>query len=404
MRGRINAVQEVDLPGKIPPTVACFLLLAASTAAFALTFTEQEAKKIAAHGPWPAPWTRDPSNRVSGNRNAIDLGERLFFERRLSVNGELSCSRCHLPERNWTDGLPRAIGLAEVDRNAPSVVNVRYHRWFGWDGAHDSLWAQSINPILDPRELGMSAAGVAKLLRGDRDLSCRYGKTFGAAPGGDDEQVLVDAAKALAAFQETLVSGRTAFDEFREALARGDREAMAKYPEAAQRGLRTFVGRGACDACHVGPAFTSGEFHDTGITFFVRTGQVDPGRYEGIKKLLSDRMNLLGPYNDDPKRSTAAGTQHVSLEHRDFGEFKVPSLRNLESSMPYMHNGSLASLRDVVKHYSEIDPDRLRAGGERILKPLHLSDGETADLVAFLQTLSDRGGQYQRHPFPEDCR
>ncbi|HEV2220631.1 MAG TPA: cytochrome c peroxidase [Casimicrobiaceae bacterium] len=384
---------------------ALLALGAASAAALAApAFTGDEVRRIAAHGPWPAKWTRDPTNRVSGSTVAIDLGERLFFERRLSVNGQVSCSHCHLPERNWTDGLPRAVGLKEVDRNAPSVVNVRYHHWFAWDGAHDSLWAQSISPILDPRELGMSTASVATFIRGDRDLACRYRNTFGAAPGSDDEKILVDAAKALAAFQETLVSGRTAFDDFRDALARDDRAAMARYPESAQRGLKIFVGKGACDTCHTGPAFTNGEFHDTGISSFVRPGETDPGRYGGIKKLLGDRMNLLGPYNDDPKRSTANGTQHVSLEHRDFGEFKVPSLRNLESSMPYMHNGSLASLRDVVKHYSELSPDRLHSDGEAILKPLHLTDGETADLVAFLQTLSDRGGQYQRRPFPEDCR
>ncbi|HET7200391.1 MAG TPA: cytochrome c peroxidase, partial [Burkholderiales bacterium] len=344
---------------------ALLALGAASAAAFAApAFTGDEVRRIAAHGPWPAPWTPDPSNRVSGNKSAIDLGERLFFERRLSSNGQVSCSHCHLPERNWTDGLPRAVGLAEVDRNAPSVVNIRYHHWFAWDGAHDSLWAQSISPILDPRELGMSAAGVAKFIRGDRDLACRYRKTFGAAPGSDDEKILVDAAKSLAAFLETLVSGRTTFDEFRDALVRGDREAMAHYPEDAQRGLKLFVGKGACDTCHTGPAFTDGEFHDTGIR-----SETDSGRYGGIKKLLGERMNLLGPYNDDPKRSTAVGTQHVSLEHRNFGEFKVPSLRNLESSMPYMHNGGVATLRDVVKHYSEISPDRLH-NGEAILKPL----------------------------------
>ena len=384
---------------------ALLALGAASAAPFAApAFTGDEVRSIAAHGPWPAPWKPDPSNRVSGNKNAIDLGERLFFERRLSSNGQVSCSHCHLPERNWTDGLPRAVGLAEVDRNAPSVVNIRYHHWFGWDGAHDSLWAQSISPILDPRELGMSAAGVATFIRGDPDLACRYRKTFGAAPSGDDEKILVDAAKSLAAFLETLVSGRTAFDEFRDALLRDDHQAMTHYPEDAQRGLKIFVGKGACDTCHTGPAFTDDEFHDTGTASLVRSGQVDPGRYGGIKKLLGDRMNLLGPYNDDPKRSTAIGTQHASLEQRNFGEFKVPSLRNLESSMPYMHNGSLATLRDVVKHYSEISPDRLHSDGEAIPKPLHLSDGETADLVAFLQTLSDRGGQYQRRPFPEDCR
>jgi cytochrome c peroxidase len=261
-----------------------------------------------------------------------------------------------------------------------------------------------VRPVLDPRELGAGAAHVAKILRGDRDLSCRYRKVFGSAPGTDDEKLLVDVAKALAAFQETLVSGRTAFDEFRDALARGDKAMAGRYPEPALRGLRIFVGRGSCNICHAGPAFTNGEFHDTGIPFFVRPGQVDTGRHGGIKRLLANRMNLLGPYNDDPKRSTATGTRHVSLEHRNFGEFRVPSLRNLESSAPYMHNGSLATLRDVVKHYSEISPDRLHSDGEAILKPLRLTGGEISDLVAFLETLSDRGGQYRRRPFPEDCR
>jgi cytochrome c peroxidase len=175
---------------------------------------------------------------------------------------------------------------------------------------------------------------------------------------------------------------------------------MARYPENAQRGLKLFVGKGACDTCHVGPAFTNGEFYDTGVA----PEKSDPGRYEGVKKLLGDRMNLLGPYNDDPKRSTATGTQHVTPEQSSIGEFKVPSLRNLESSMPYMHNGSLASLHDVVRHYSEINPDRLHSDGEAILKPLHLTDGEIEDLTAFLQTLSDRGGTYTRRPFAEDCR
>ena len=386
---------------------ACAILLLAAASAAALAapaFTEEDTRRIAAHGPWPAPWTRDPSNRVSGNADAIDLGERLFFERRLSANGAISCSRCHLPERNWSDGLPRAMGLEEVDRNAPSVVNVRYQHWFGWDGAHDSLWAQSVRPIVDPREMGASAALVAKLVRGDTDLSCRYRRTFGSAPAADDEKVLVDVAKALAAFQETLVSGRSAFDEFRDALVRGDRNDMSRYPEAAQRGLQIFIGKGSCEVCHVGATFSNGEFHDTGIGYFIRNGRVDPGRYGGIKKLLEDPTNLLGPYNDDPARSTATGTRHVSLEHRNFGEFKVPSLRNLEASAPYMHNGSLASLRDVVKHYSEINLDRLHSDGEQILKPLHLSDGEIADLTSFLESLSDRGGNYHRRPFPEDCR
>jgi len=377
------------------------LLLAAVQSAQA--FSDAEVRAIASHGPWPPAFRADPSNRVSGNPQAIDLGERLFFERRLSADGEQSCSRCHLPERNWTDGEQRARGIALVDRNTPSLSNVRLQRWFGWDGAHDSLWSQAIRPILDAKEMGSSAARVAKLLRADADLSCRYRKVFGP-PAAQDEKLLVDAVKAIAAFQETMTSGRSAFDDFRDALVKGDKAGVANYPESARRGLAIFIGRGSCNTCHVGPAFTNGEFHDTGIPFFIEPGRVDPGRREGIKKLLADRFNLLGPYNDDRKQSTATGTKHVVLEHRNFGEFKVPSLRNLALTAPYMHNGRLETLREVVDHYSNISPDRLHSDGEAILKPLKLGEGESKDLVAFLESLQDGGNNYRRVALAADCR
>jgi cytochrome c peroxidase len=376
-------------------------LLAAAPAVAA--FTEAETRAIAAHGPWPPAWRADPSNRASGNREAIALGERLFFEPRLSANGEVSCSRCHLPERNWTDGEPRARGLALTDRNTPSIANVRLARWYGWDGAHDSLWSQGIRPILEPKEMGASAAHVARLVREDADYACRYRKVFGAPPA-DDERLLVDVAKALAAFQETVTSGRTPFDEFRDALVKGDAAGIARYPDAAKRGLATFVGKGSCSVCHAGPAFTNGEFHDTGVPFFIEPGRVDAGRHEGIRKLLASRFNLLGRYNDDAARSTATGTRHVSLEHRNFGEFKTPSLRNLALTAPYMHNGRLATLRDVVNHYSTLSPDRLHADGEAILRPLRLTEEESRDLVAFLESLQDGGNNYRRVAFAADCR
>ena len=381
---------------------ALFLFLLAAAPA-APAFTEAEIRAIGAHGPWPPAFRPDPSNRVSGNKDAIELGERLFFERRLSANGEQSCSRCHLPERNWTDGEARARGIALADRNTPGLANVRLQRWFGWDGAHDSLWSQAIRPILDPREMGSSATQVARLVREDEELSCRYRKVFGT-PSLGDEKLLVDVAKALAAFQETLTSGRTAFDEFRDALVKGDKAGTARYPEDARRGLRIFFGKGSCNTCHAGPAFTNGEFHDTGIPFFIEPGRVDAGRHEGIKKLLSSKFNLLGPYNDDPLRASATGTKHVSLEHRNFGEFKTPSLRKLALTAPYMHNGRLATLRDVVDHYSNISPDRLHSDGEAILKPLKLSEQEARDLMAFLESLQDGGGNYKRKALAQDCR
>jgi cytochrome c peroxidase len=352
-------------------------------------FNEIEIKKILSHGPWPPPARRDPSNRVSGRPEAIALGERLFFDPRLSGTGSVLCASCHVPFRAFQDGRPRGVGLEEVDRNTPSLFNAGFYRWYGWDGGHDSLWSQSIRPLLDAREMRASATHVASTIR--KIYPDEYRKAFGGGVPQDDEQVLVDAGKALAAFQETLVSGRTPFDDFRDALERGDEEGMRRYPEAAQRGLRIFVGKGNCSVCHFGPLFTNGEFADAAVPFFAGRGRVDAGRHGGIQGLRSSRFNLLGPYNDDAARSSATGTRHVTAQHRNFGEFRVPSLRNVAYTGPYMHNGSLAALRDVVKHYSELNEERLHADGERILRRLDLDAREAEDLVVFLETLSPAG-------------
>ena len=363
-------------------------LAAGPLSAQVLDFSEAEQRAILRHGPWPAPWTPDPTNRVSGNPEAIVLGEKLFFEPRLSPSGKVLCATCHAPFRGWQDARARAFGHADTDRNTQSLYNVRYGRWFGWDGAGDSLWAQSIRPMLDAREMGGSKEHAAALVRGDPELSCRYGKAFGAPPPAADEPLLAGIGKALAAFQETIVSGRSPFDEFRDGLFRNDFSSMKKYPEAAQRGLRIFVGRGNCSVCHFGPAFTNGEFHDIGVPFFLKGG-VDSGRHGGIRKLEANLLNLLSEYNDDRSGVSAIKTRQVALEHRNFGEFKVPSLRNVAQTAPYMHNGSLATLADVVRHYSEVSPDRLHSDGESLIKPLRLSAGEAADLVTFLESLSE---------------
>ena len=352
-------------------------------------YTDVQLRRILALGPWPPPPATDPSNRASGNAAAIAFGEALFNAPSLSGTGTIACATCHQPARAFTDGLPRARGVALADRNTTSLANVGTQRWFGWDRAADNLWAQSLRQILDRREMNSDVTRVAAAIRADDGLRARYRSAFGAAPSANDEDVAIDAAKALAAFQETLVTGRTPFDDFRDALARGDRAAAARYPMAAQRGLAIFVGAGNCSVCHGGPRFSNGEFHDIGIPFFVEPGRVDPGRHEGIRKLQASRYNLLGPYNDDPARGTATSTRFVALDHRNYGEFKVPSLRNVAHTAPYMHNGSLATLRDVVRYYSQLDEDRLHADGERILKPLGLAKYDVDDLVAFLESLSD---------------
>lgn len=363
-----------------------------------VSFTQDEVARILAHGPWPPPATRDPSNRVSGDPYAIDLGRHLFFDPRFSPNGYVACVLCHQPDRAFTDTLARSHALAPVDRNAQSLANLRLQRWYGWGGTSDSLWMATLRPILDPRELGSSAQVVARGMRTGDGMACRYQLAFKRPVPDDDQQVLVDVAKALAAFQETLVTARTPFDDFRDAVARGDTATQARYPEAAKRGLRLFIGRGNCAACHTGPNFSNGEFHDNGVPFFIRPGVVDPGRHEGIRNVRASPFNLLGRFNDDKSRATAQATRHVSLEHRNWGEFRTPSLRNVAVTAPYMHDGRFPTLRDAVRHYSELDEDRLHADGERILRRLDLAPGEINDLVAFMETLTDAAGE--RRPLP----
>lgn len=370
-------------------------LAAAPLKAQLLEFTVDERHAIERHGPWPPPAPRDPSNRVSGNAEAIAFGELLFFDTRLSPSGAMSCARCHQPGRDWTDGRPTPGGAVAapggLTRNTPSLWNAGLGRWFGWGGGSDTIWSFSLRPIRHPLEMASSATQVARTVRADAALACRYRRVFGDADK-PDEALLVDVTKAIAAFVETLLTRRTPFDEFRDALLRGDRAAAARYPLAAQRGLRLFVGEGNCGVCHFGPAFTNGEFADIGVPFFV-PGGVDRGRYAGIQRLRADPYNLLGRFNDAPGDAAAARTRHVALQPRNFGEFKVPGLRNVAKTAPYMHDGSRATLRDVVRHYSELNEDRLHTEGEKILRPLRLSPQASADLVAFLESLSD-GARY----------
>jgi cytochrome c peroxidase len=365
---------------------AAIVLTGAATAP--TTFDDDETALIVSHGPWPVKTDADPSNRVSGKPAAIAYGKTLFESNDLSVDRQRSCATCHQEDLAFADGIMRGIGLTRVDRNTPALFNMRLNRWFGRDGKSDSLWAQSIAPILDARELGMTPTTLKTRLATTQTLSDGYRQIFGAAPAAHEaETVMVNVAKSLAAFQETIVSGKSSFDMFRDGLAAEDPAGITGYPEAARRGLKLFVGKGRCDLCHFGANFTNGEFHDIGLPHFPEPGRVDKGRYGGIQQLRKSRFNLLGPFNDDKLRATAGFTRHVRLTPKNWGEFRVPSLRNAAKTAPYMHDGSKATLEDVVDHYSEIPEDRLHQDGEKLLRPLNLTVAEKADLVAFLKTL-----------------
>ena len=283
-------------------------------------------------------------------------------------------------------------------------------RWFGWDGGADSLWAASLRPMLATHEMDNSIENIARALRSNNqfvstvlahvsDLPKRTNITSetqtNKLPTEDaslsflnNEEVAVLAAKAIGAFVRTLRSERTSFDQYRDAVVNNDAEAQKDYPESAKRGLKLFLGEANCRACHFGPNFSNKEFHDTGRPFFTGVGQVDPGRYTGIKRVRSDPYNLLGIFAEKPSQSDKAKTANVKLSQDNWGQWRTPSLRNLKNTAPYMHDGSLATLRDVIDAYADIDTARLHASGEALLKPLQLDSQQRNDLVDFLLSLS----------------
>ena len=329
-----------------------------------------ELERILAHGPWPPPFVTDPSNRVSGQPAAIGLGRRLFFDARLSPSGKVACSSCHRPERAWTDGRALGVGLQMGHLNTPSLYNVSGLTWLGWGGAGDSLWAQSVRPLLDPREMGASASHVQSYLGSHPELGAAYAAAFGRGPQVVDPQTaLVDAAKALAAYQETFLSPRTAFDAYRDALAAGDAAGMAAYPAAARRGLSMFIDKGGCATCHDGSTFGGNAFADIRRRASPRTS-----RARGVVDVLASPYSLSSRYNDAPKERRPQGAYVLMTAAAEERALRVPPLRNVARTAPWLHDGTATTLSAAIRAHRHAR--NLRAD-------------EIGDLVRFLETLSD---------------
>ena len=351
-------------------------------------FSAAEQALLKSHGPWPPAPVVDESNRYSANPKAIELGEFLFNEVRLSATGSIACASCHIESLAYTDAQQLATGIEPVNRNTPTVVNSGLWHWFGWDGAADSLWLQSVRPIQSPQEMDGAKGAVRKLYETDPDYRTASMELFGAEPESlSDELLLVSTGKALAAYQATLISERSAFDDFRDAWLAGDESALSQYPESARRGAKIFLGSGRCSVCHFGPLFSNGEFANIGIPHRTRDGGVDKGRFAGLQSLKRNPFNLASQYNDDASQKSAVKTLRLKRRHDSFGEFRVPSLRGVSNTAPYMHNGSVATLEEVVRHYSELDLDRIHVSGDGLLRPLNLNNQQQSDLVSFLKTL-----------------
>ncbi len=359
-----------------------------------VSFTEEQFSIIKSFGPWPSAIPDDPGNELSGLSWAEKLGEALFFDPSLSVNNSSSCGSCHQPDAGFSDGLDVAVGTQRGVRNTQGLLNVGLQKWFGWDGGADSLWAASIRPMLAPHEMGNTIEQLAKTLRNNKSFSDAVKLHLQASNSSkntenlSDEQWVVFAAKSIAAYIRTINSKETAFDKFRAALLNGDVDSSQGYSESAQRGLQLFIGEANCHVCHFGPNFSNGEFHDTGRPFFTAVGQIDPGRYKGIQRVTKDQFNLNGEFAESVSDEHRLKTTRVKLGQTNWGQWRTPSLRNLKQTAPYTHDGSLETLKAVVDAYADINPERLHAAGESILKPLQMSEQQRMELVEFLLTLS----------------
>jgi cytochrome c peroxidase len=398
---------------------SCALVGGASAAEPAVELSERELAIVLTLSPL-APPPADTTNRAAENPAGVALGKRLFFDVRLSGNGKVACSTCHVEAHGWADGKTVAVGAGSGTRNTPSLWNAAHNRWFFWDGRADSLWAQAVKPIEDGAEMDGDRLHVLQLVANDADLRRDYEGLFGALPpidatfplrGGpfanDGERqanwwgmsnvdrdaastVLANVGKAIAAYVATIRTAPAPFDRFVADMRAGRTESRA-ISAAAQRGLKTFIGKGNCVLCHSGPAFTNFEFHDTRVPPPSADAPLDPGRLGGVARLLADEFGAAGPHSDDPSGARAELSYFVSDMAGLLGHFKTPGLRNVALTAPYMHAGQLPSLTAVVEHYSSLEgasPPADPAHVEALIAPIGLDATEIADVVAFLESLT----------------
>jgi len=321
----------------------------------------------------------------------VRLGRALFHEPKLSVTGKQSCSTCHRQELAFTDGKPRAVGATGQlhPRSAMSLTNVAYNPSFTWaDPSFDSLEAQVLQPLFNQHPVEMGVAGHERQVTEALRTDSRYPGLFASAfPDSADPVSITNIARAIASFERTLISGRSAFDRY---VFDDDGSGMSA---AARRGMALFYSeRVGCAQCH------------SGINF---SGPVRTARQPAVEAVYAN----TGLYNLDGHGAyppDAAGIRDVTGNKKDEGHFRVPTLRNIALTAPYMHDGNIATLAEVIDHYS--------AGGRQIplgpaahntlrdarVRPFQVTAEQKVDLVAFLESLTDAefvaSPRFQRDP------
>lgn len=274
----------------------------------------------------------------------VKLGKKLFGEKLLSRDRSLACKGCHQPKKAFTDGRAKAIGVygRQGSRSVPTLVNRAYGRSFFWDGRTSTLEEQVVKPIESESEMDMTVGEAVDRLKRKSRYRKMFQQAFHREPNGED------LARALASYVRTIYSGDSPFDRY----VYGKRGALT---DQQRRGLRIFRGKGNCTACHIGPTFSDEGFHNTGVAW--RDGKLqDEGRF--------------------------AITGEAELK----GAFKTPTLREVTRTAPYMHDGSLATLKDVIDFYD--DGGRKNPYLDPEIRPLRLTKEEKTELLVFLKSLT----------------
>jgi cytochrome c peroxidase len=302
----------------------------------------------------------------------VDLGKLLYFDKRLSSDDTVACATCHDPKTGFAEPKPVSEGVngAKGVRNAPTVLNAAFLRELFWDGRAPTLEAQAVLPIINPVEMAMKdhPAVEAKF----RELK-EYGPLFAKA-FGDPGISITRIGQALASFERTVISLDAPIDRF----LGGDASAIS---DSAKRGWDLYNGKARCNSCHahtsVFPLFTDEKYHNIGVA----AKAVD---FEALARKAEGRTDLAA-LSHEPSLNQL-GRFLVTKQHQDMGAFKTPQLRNVALTAPYMHDGSEKTLRDVIEFYDRGgNPNPWLDGG---MRPLGLTEGEKADLVALLETFT----------------
>jgi cytochrome c peroxidase len=277
------------------------------------------------------------------SKKRIELGKKLFFDPILSKDSSISCASCHNPEFAFSDAKKLSTGIKNQigERNAPAIFNIAYHSSFFRDGGVISLENQALAPITNPKEMDMDLALLISKLEKNQEYIQLFDQAYQTKPS------VYSLSRAIAAFERTILSGESVYDQY---ISLHDTNLLSS---SAKRGLDIFNGKAQCNQCHGGFNFSNQKFENNGL-------------YE--------------TYTD-------MGRFRITTNNQDIGKFKVPSLRNLSYTAPYMHDGSMATLEEVIEHYN-IGTKKNR-NQSKFVKPLALTNQEKEDLIQFLLSLND---------------